>query len=257
MSRLAFAVCAAVAVLAPSAFAAPLGPNAGGITVTGMANDHDGHAGSFSIQAVLSGGNFSGTGRLAVGNAVVEGPLNMKLSYFENGRCSFRWESGKSRASVSGICDSAALSKGRMESFTPKDGSRNGEAEGRITLGKAGAAPAAAAAMPLPTAKLTCAYQDRRIGAGNVDTQYSLAMSNMASLTLLSGGAYRTANGAGRFSRTGNQVRLSGGPFDGAVGTLEADRSGAPAVIFHIEENRRPGGVHIVDPYTTRCTQAR
>jgi hypothetical protein len=28
-------------------------------------------------------------------------------------------------------------------------------------------------------------------------------------------------------------------------------------VIFHIEENRRPGGVHIVDPYTTRCTRAR
>ena len=23
------------------------------------------------------------------------------------------------------------------------------------------------------------------------------------------------------------------------------------------EENRRPGGVHIVDPYTTRCTRAR
>ena len=210
MSRLAFAAFAAVVVLAPSAFAAPLGPNAGAITVTGTANDHDGHTGSFSIQAALSGGNFSGTGRLAVGDAVVEGPLNAKLSYFENGRCSFRWESGKARASVSGLCDSAALTKGRMESFTPDDGSRNGEAEGRITLGKAGAAPAAAA-MPLPTAKLTCAYQDRRIGAGNVDTQYSLAMSNMASLTLLSGGAYRTANGAGRFTRAAGAAGFGAG----------------------------------------------
>ena len=256
MSRLAFAACAVLAIFIPSAFAAAQGPNAGPLSVAGTANDHDGHTGSFSIQAVLAGGNFSGTGHLAVGSAVVDGVLNPKLSYFENGRCYFRWEAGRSRASVSGTCDSATLTKGRMESFTPDDGSRNGEAEGKVTLGKGGAAPAAAT-MPLPNAKLTCAYQDRRIGAGNVDTQYSLAVSNMASLTLLPAGAYRTANGAGRYSRSGNQVRLSGGPFDGAVGTLEADRSGAPAVVFHIDENRRSSGVHIVDPYTTRCTQAR
>jgi hypothetical protein len=257
MSRLAFAACMVVTSLASSVLAAPLGPNTGAVTVTGTANDHDGHKGSFSIQAVLSGGNFTGTGHFAVGNAVVDGALDPKLSYFENGRCAFRWESGKARASVSGACDSAALTRGRMESFTPDDGARNGEAEGSIVLGKAGAPLAAAANLPLPTAKLTCAYQERRIAAGNVDTQYSLAISNMASLTLSPAGAYRTANGAGRFTRSGNQVRLAGGPFDGALGTLEADRSGAPAVIFHIEENRRPGGVHIVDPYTTRCTRAR
>jgi hypothetical protein len=143
-----------------------------------------------------------------------------------------------------------------MESFTPDDGAKNGEAEGKVTMAKGGAVPAAAAV--LPTAKLTCAYSNRRIGvAAGVATEYSLAVSNMASLTLSSAGGYRTANGAGRFSRSGDKIKLSGGPFDGAVGTLEADRSGVPAVVFEIEENRRPGGVHIVDPYTTRCTQAR
>jgi hypothetical protein len=34
-------------------------------------------------------------------------------------------------------------------------------------------------------------------------------------------------------------------------------RSGRPAVVFHIEENRRADGVHIVDPYTTRCPDSR
>jgi hypothetical protein len=238
------------------ALAAPLGPNSGALAMAGPANDHDGNKGVFSIQAVLKDGNFTGTGHLAVGGTVVDGPLVARQSYLENGKCYFRWETGKARAAVNGVCDSVAFTNGHMESFTPDDGAKNGEAQGKVTLAKAAAAPVAAAT--LPTAKLTCAYSARRIGgAAGTPTEYSLAVSNMASLTLSPAGTYRTANGAGRFSRSGGKIKLSGGPFDGAVGTLEADRSGAPAVLFQIEENRRPGGVHIVDPYTTRCTQAR
>ena len=249
------AVTAAVFFFASVAWAVPLGPNAGALTVTGTANDHDGNKGSFSIQAILKGGNFTGTGHLAVGAMTVDGSLDPKLSYFENGKCYFRWEAGKARAAISGACDSAALTAGRMESFTPDDGGKNGEAEGRID-GAASATVPVASSGTIPAPKLTCAFTDRRIGVAGATTQYSLAHSNMATLALSAGG-YRTANGAGTFSRSGDKIRLAGGPFDGAIGTLEADRSGAPAVVFHIEENRGPNGVHIVDPYTTRCTQAR
>jgi hypothetical protein len=238
------------------ALAAPLGPNTGPVSVTGTASDHDGNKGSFSIEAVLKDGNFTGTGHLAVGKTAVDGPLNSKLSYFENGKCYFRWEAGRARAAISGACDNAALTGGRLESFSPDDGSKNGEAEGRVMAG-GGATVKPAATSALPTAKLTCAYTDRRIGVAGASTQYSLAFSNMVSLTLTPAGGYRTAKGGGNFSRSGDKIHLAGGPFDGAVGTLEADRSGAPAVVFHIEENRRPSGVHVVDPYTTRCTQAR
>jgi hypothetical protein len=251
----AFTPIAALLSFTSVALAAPLGPNAGALSVSGTANDHDGNKGSFSIQAVLKDGNFTGTGQLAVGPAKVEGALNPKLSYFENGKCYFRWEAGPSRAAISGACDSAALTGGRMESFTPDIGAKNGEAQGQVSGGAGAPAPTSPAGT-MPTGKLTCAFIDRRIGVGGSSTQYSLGISNMATLTLSAGG-YRTANGAGRFSRSGDKIKLAEGPFDGAVGTLEADRSGTPAVVFHIEENRRPNGVHIVDPYTTRCTQAR
>jgi len=255
MLRLTLPV-AALLISAP-AFAAPLGPNAGALSIAGTANDHDGNKGSFSIQAVLKDGNFTGTGHFAVGKTTVDGPLNPKLSYFENGKCYFRWEAGRARAAVSGACDSAAFTAGRLESFSPDDGSKNGEAEGKVTIAGGGTTAKPAAAGILPTTKLTCAYTDRRIGVAGASTQYSLAFSNMASLTLTPDGGYRTANGAGKFSRSGDKIHLAGGPFNGAIGTLEADRSGAPAVVFHIEENRRSDGVHVVDPYTTRCTQAR
>jgi hypothetical protein len=251
---------AAIALLLSSSFAlaAPLGPNSGAMTVAGSANDHDGNRGAFSIHGVLKAGNFTGSGHLAVGKTVVDGALDPKQSYLENGKCYFRWEAGKAHAGISGTCDGTTLTAGRMESFTPDDGSKNGEAEGKVSL-ETGAAPApSASAGRLPTAKLTCAFTDRRIGvAAGQTTQYSLGISNMASLTLSPAGTYRTANGGGKFSRSADKIRLAGGPFDGAIGTLEADRSGVAAVVFHIEENRRPNGVHIVDPYTTRCTASR
>jgi hypothetical protein len=144
-----------------------------------------------------------------------------------------------------------------MESFVPSDGSKNGEAQGTIVVGGAGKAPAASAAAALPTARLTCAYTERRIGvAAGQTTQYSLAFSNMVSLTLSPAGTYHAGKGGGRYSRTGNRIRLTSGPWAGAVGSLEADRSGEPAVVFPIEQNRLPSGVHRIDPYTTRCTRS-
>jgi hypothetical protein len=109
----------------------------------------------------------------------------------------------------------------------------------------------------LPTAKLTCAWQER-IG-GNVagdPARYELRFSNMVTLTL-AGGTYRTNAASGSFTRQGDTIRLTSGAFAGAVGRLRPDRSGQPAVYFEIDENRRANGVHIVDPRTTACTVAR
>jgi len=85
MLRLTLPVAALL--ISMPAFAAPLGPNAGALNVAGTANDHDGNKGSFSVEAVLKDGNFTGTGHFAVGKTTVDGPLNPKLSYFENGKC--------------------------------------------------------------------------------------------------------------------------------------------------------------------------
>lgn len=236
----------------------PLGPNSGALTLTGEIRDSDGGQGEFRISATLSGGDFRGTLRLTLDGQTVEAPLIPARSYLENGKCYFRAESGRARAELGGPCDTAAI-RGTFETFMPGEGLSNGAMSGRVqSAAAAPAAPAAARAGVLPTARLTCAYQDRRIGVGLGEaTQYSLAYSNMASLTLEAGGAYRTASGGGRFTRAGDKIRLTSGAWAGAVGTLEPDRSGEPAVIFHIEENRRANGVHVVDPYTTRCTRAR
>lgn len=232
----------------------PLSPDSGTLTLAGEIRDSDGGQGEFRISATLSGGDFRGTLRLTLDGQTVEAPLIPALSFLENGKCYFRAESGRARAELGGPCDTAAI-RGTFETFMPGEGLSNGIMSGRV---QSAAVPAAARTSVLPTARLTCAYQDRRIGVGMGEaTQYSLAYSNMVSLTLDPAGAYRTASGGGRFTRAGDKIRLTSGAWAGAVGTLEPDRSGEPAVVFHIEENRRANGVHVVDPYTTRCTQAR
>lgn len=244
-------VAGALAAAMAGAFAAALTPSAGGLAVTGTLDK----GGSYAIQAVLKNGSFSGTMKVTLGGQTVEGPLNEKRSYLENGKCYFRFEQGRARAEVGGKCDSTAIA-GTFDAFIPGQGGTVGKAQGRITLLGGGAATAKAG--QLPSAKLTCAYQDRKFSAKwGEATQYSLAFSNMASLTL-SGGRYTTPKASGSFERVGpDKIRLGSGPWAGAVGTLEPDRSGRPAVVFHIEENRRADGVHIVDPYTTRCTEGR
>jgi len=190
-----------------------------------------------------------------VGGQTVTAPLKEKQSYLENGKCYFRIEQGRARAEVGGQCDSTGF-EGRFDAFLPGQGAATGQHKGVIQLQGGGAATAKAGT--LPAAKLSCAYQDRKFSAKwGEATQYSLAFSNMGTLTL-SGSRYTAGMSSGSFERVGaNKIRLTSGTWKDAVGTLEPDRSGRPAVIFHIEENRRPDGVHVVDPYTTRCTEAR
>jgi hypothetical protein len=250
-------LCATAALFAaPLAHAAPLTPNSGALTVAGTVTDRDNNAGTFTVQAVLKDGHFTGTASFAIAGTSIAGPLLEQRSYLENGRCYFRMENGRTRAEFSGKCDSTGM-EGRFESFAGGD-LKNGAAKAVFTL--AGGAPVAETSGSLPSGKLTCAYNEPKIGVRlGETTQYSLRFSNLASLTLDPAGTYTTGNGGrGRFTREpGGKIRLGAGPWQGALGTLENDRSGAPAVVFHIEENRRPDGVHLVDPYTTHCTRAR
>jgi hypothetical protein len=98
-----------------------------------------------------------------------------------------------------------------------------------------------------------------RIGgnvAGDVP-HYELRISNMVTLTLSANGTYRTNKADGKFVREGEMIRLTSGSFAGAVGRLVPDRSGEPAVYFERDDNRRPDGIHIVDPARTSCTKPR
>ena len=241
--------------LSSAAIAGPLTPDSGPMTASGTFQDGSGGQGRFSISATLKAGDFSGMMRLSMGDQSFEGPLISARSYLENGKCYFRAENGRARAELGGPCDSIAI-RGRFETFLPGDGVRTGAMEGQVQLAR-GPAPALASGVT-PAAKLTCAYQDRRIGVGmGQATEYSLSFGNMVSLTLSPAGTYVAGKSGGRFIRDGDKVRLTSGAWAGAIGTLEPDRSGRPAVVFYIEENRRSNGVHIVDPYTTRCTEAR
>ena len=76
-------------------------------------------------------------------------------------------------------------------------------------------------------------------------------------LLLSADGTYRTQNGAGRFVRQGDAIRLSSGAYAGAVGRLRPDNSGVPAVYFDLDENRRANGSPIVDPWSTFCVRQR
>jgi hypothetical protein len=243
-------------VFATCAAAAPLTPNSGPVALKGSLTDSDKQAGTFSVQGVLKDGNFTGTASFEIGGQAITGLLVERRSYFENGRCYFRIDSGRARAEAGGKCDSATLD-GRFDMFV--DGvAHTGSAKATVAL--AGGAPAAEASGRLPVGKLTCAYTETHVAVRLGETnQYSLRVSNLASLTLDPGGTYVVASGTrGRYTREpGGKIRLASGPWEGAIGTLENDRSGMPAVVFHLEENRRPDGVPIVDPYTTRCTKAR
>lgn len=254
--RMAFALAPLLGSAA--VLAAPLTPNSGALTVTGELADSGAPVGSFNFQAVLKDGNFTGTATLTVDGTTLSGPLLDRRSYLENGRCYFRFENGRARAEISGKCDDAGLEAGRFETFIPGVGLKTGTAKAAFQLAGGAAATASVAAGKLPSGKLICAYNEPKISfKWGEATQYSLQYSNMVNLTLDPGGAYVAGSARGRYSRQGNKIRLLSGPFEGAVGSLENDRSGTPAVIFHIEENKRADGVHVVDPYTTRCTKAR
>ena len=238
---------------AGGAAAAALSPSSGPMALAGSLDG----AGRYEIRAVLKDGNFSGTVRLALDAGTIEAPLVEQRSHLENGKCYFRFEQGRLRGEIRGRCDSSTID-GSFEAFVPGQGSLGGKSAGTVALPGPGAGPATADRGRLPAARLTCAYQDRRFAARiGETTQYSLEFSAMGSLELR-GGSYSAGNGSGTFRRVAaDKIGLASGPWAGAVGTLEPDRAGRPAVVFHIDENRRADGVHIVDPYTTRCTEAR
>lgn len=246
----------AAACFATAAHGEALTPNSGALEASGAVRDGDGVQGQFAVRAQLRQGAFTGVGRLVLGGQTVEGALIPGRSYLENGQCHFYFESGRARAEVGGPCDSTVMT-GKFEAFIPGEGLKLGAMNGRIAVGN----PLAATARPgvLPSGKLTCAYNDRRFAAGlGETTQYSLAFSNIVSLTLNPAGTYATGSGrGGAFLRAGDQIRFTSGALAGAVGSLRPDRSGTASVVFEIDQNRRPNGVHIVDPYTTNCTVAR
>lgn len=238
---------------AGGAVGAALTPSAGAIIFSGTLD----RGGTYVVQADLQGGNLNGKARLTLDGQTLEAPLKPGHSYLENGKCYLRFEQGRARAEIRGPCTDTAID-GSFETFLPGMGIVTGKASGKVTL--AGGAPPVArnAEGQVPKARLTCAYQDRKYTAKlGETTQYSLAYSNMVNLTLTASG-YTAGKSSGSYQRVAqDKIQLTSGPWRGAIGTLEPDRSGRPAVVFHIEENRHGNGVHIVDPYTTRCTEAR
>lgn len=247
-------VACCVLFAAQPALAAAVTPNAGPVEGRGTLKDSSGRTGNWSVRAVLKDGNFTGEGTVSLGGTSFTGPLLSGRSYLENGKCYFAFERDRARASLGGPCTTETI-EGKLDGFLPGDGVIVGETKGTLHFSQGTAVAARPGA--LPAGKLTCAWWETEVTyrAGELNGR-QLRVSNMATLTLLPGGAYRTANTSGAFVRDGDRIRLTSGAFAGAVGQLRPDRSGAPAVYFERDENRRANGVHLVDAATTACTKA-
>ncbi|RYE03345.1 MAG: hypothetical protein EOP61_04985 [Sphingomonadales bacterium] len=239
---------AAMLVLATPA-AAQVSPNAGPVSGEGVLNDHDGNSGAWKLSATLAGGAFSGTMEMVLGGKPMS--VTLKNAYYENGNCILRGENGRNRFELRGKCSPTQFGPGTADGYFDRDRAFNGEFSGTLRWGRAAAKPAATGVVP--TAKLMCIYRERVGGnvAGDL-ARYESRPSSMVSLTL-GGGAYRTRNASGAYTVSGNRIRFTSGFYAGAVGELRADNSGAPAVYFSLEENRRANGTPIVDPWSTAC----
>ncbi len=249
------AACCALLFAGHAMAAGVVPPNAGPMTGRGTLQDSSGRSGQWSVRAVLKDGNFTGEGTLLLDGITFTGPLIRGRSYVENGKCHFAFEKDRARASLGGPCTTDSL-EGKFDSFLPGQGVVVGEVKGSLSFGRG--STAAVQNGVLPTGKLTCAWWETQVTykVGELNNR-QLRNSNMATLTLSPNGTYRTANTTGTFVRDGSRIRMTSGAFNGAVGQLRPDRSGAPAVYFERSENQRSGGVHIVDPATTACTKAR
>lgn len=233
----------------------PVTPNAGSLEGQGSVSGLSEGPAQWAVRGTLKGGNFTGQGTLSLGGTTFTAPLVSGRSYLENGKCYFHFERDRTRVSIGGPCTTDSIA-GNLDAFVPGSGVLIGQIKGELRFGSPQAATAKVGA--LPTSKLTCAWWDTRVTfkAGEVNSR-ELRFSNMGTLTLSANGTYRTASSSGTFTREGGGVRLKTGAFAGALGQLRPDRSGQPAVYFEREENKRPNGVHIVDPNTTACTVAR
>ena len=250
---------AAAALLAAApvpALAGPLSPNAGAFSGEGTLNDHDGNKGTWQASGALSAGNFTGTLSIVLGGRALTVTMKPGPAYMENGFCVLKGENGRSRFELRGKCDAGTFGPGTIGGYFDGDRTFNGEFNGALHWGAA--AKAASEGAGLPTAKLTCAYLERVGGvvAGDLGNR-ELRPSALGTLTLSPAGSYVARNGAGKFVRQGDAIRLTSGPWAGAVGRLMDDRSGQPAVYFELDDNRRADGSYIVDTWRTSCTQKR
>lgn len=250
----------AIGLAAAPVLAADLSPNSGAITFRGTLLSSDGDAGEYAIEASLAGGNFTGRGAVAIAGQYLEGDLVERLSFLENGWCALRIEQGRTRFELLGRCNDesfGASGSGSFDSFFDGGVMLRGEVAGSVVLGGAPAEVASAGTRTIPSDKLTCAWQEMHFSADpDVPNDYQIAYSMMVTLTLSPDGTYRTAASQGTYAVADNKVMLLSGAFAGAVGTLEPDRSGRPAVVFYKAENRGPDGIQRIDPETTHCTLA-
>ncbi len=236
----------------------PINANMGAFTGSGTLTDRDGKAiGTWSVEGRLAAGKFEGTGSVTIQGQTFAGTLRPAQSYFANNRCVFDWSEGRARAEISGPCTSNGLG-GYLNAFIPTGEvySVSGYALGNFKFGAPGKALKAGI---VPTARLTCAWMERMGGVvAGQDFHYELRFSNMGFLQLSPAGTYQTAHTSGRWvRRAGDTIKLTTGQFAGALGHLQPDNSGQPAVYFERDENRTANDVHIVDPQRTSCTVKR
>jgi hypothetical protein len=247
----------ALAAFATPVLAAPLSPNAGAFSGEGVLNDHDGNKGTWRASGALKDGDFTGALEITLGGKSLGVSMKPGPAYLENGFCVLKGENGRSRFEMRGKCDSASFGPGTVKGYFDGDREFNGEFAGALRWGRLAAAPTGGAAA-LPTAKLTCSYQERSGGvvAGSAAT-YETRSSALGTLTLSADGSFKASNGAGRFVREGDMIRFTSGPWIGAKGRLAADRGGEPAVYFELDDNRRPNGTYMLDAWRTSCVRAR
>lgn len=247
--RVLSVILASAAAFAAQPSKAQLNPNAGPVSGEGTLNDNDGNRGTWNLTGNLAKGEFTGTINMTLGERAMT--VEMKNAFHENGNCILKGENGRNRFELSGKCNPTAFGPGRINGYFDRHGTFDGFFAGTLRWGKAAAKPAAKGVVP--TAKLMCAVRERVGGnvAGDLP-RYETRPSSMVSLTL-SGGTYRTRNATGAYTVAGDRIRFTSGVYAGAVGELRPDNSGAPAVYFNLEENRRANGTPIVDPWTTAC----
>ncbi|MBX3595753.1 hypothetical protein [Sphingomonas sp.] len=230
-------------------------PNSGPFSGAGTLATSDGESGAWRVRGVLSAGMIKGTLDVDVAGRTMTVDLDQGHAYFENGFCVLKGVAGRNRFQLRGRCDREPYS-GTINGYYDKVGEVNGSFTGTLKWGAAGSRPPAAGV--LPAGKLTCSYMERMGGvvAGDIGTR-EIRPSALGTLTLSPSGTYVARNGSGRFVREGQAIRLTSGPWAGALGRLMPDNSGSPAVYFEREDNRRADGSYIVDPWRTFCTTSR
>lgn len=227
--------------------------NSGPFTGNGALTTHDGETGQWTARGTLVVGQIAGQLAVSVGGRQITVDLSQGRAYFEHRFSVLKGVAGRNRFQLRGRCDQTPFT-GTVSGYFDGVGEVNGEFTGSMIWGKPAASSAADAV--LPTGKLSCGYHERVGGVVAVDLgTREIRPSALGSLTLTPAEAYIARNGSGRFVREGaSTIRLTSGPWTRAKATLQPDNSGAPAVYFELDDNRRADGTYIVDPWRTFCT---